>query len=112
MTLVSGHDIDNPDVVFDRLAKEAGAESFIPESEQGLQGALKAASNLLDYEYTLAYYPPTTSHKLRKMDVKVDRPGARVLASRYVAANPNSADVVHFLQGTCKVLPELHPYPY
>ncbi|HXW55447.1 MAG TPA: VWA domain-containing protein [Candidatus Cybelea sp.] len=112
VTLVTGHDIDNPGVVFERLAKEAGAETFIPESENGLQDALKAVSTLLESEYTLAYYPPPTSRKLRKIEVKVDRRGARVLASRLVVANPDSVDIVHFLEGTCAVSPTLHPYPY
>ncbi len=112
VTLVSGHDINNPAVAFERLAKEAAAETFIPESETALQDALKAVSNLLDSEYTLAYYPPATSRKLRKIEVKADRSGARVLASRFVVANPDSADIVHFLEGTCTVSPELHPYPY
>jgi Ca-activated chloride channel homolog len=112
VTLVTGHDIDNPVVVFDRLAKEAGAETFIPESEQGLQDGLKAVSNLLESEYTLAYYPRRTSRKIRKIEVKVARSGARVLASRFVVANPDSADIVHFVEGTCTVSPELHPYPY
>ena len=112
MTLVSGHEINNPAVVFERLAKEAAAETFIPESETALQDALKAVSNLLDSEYTLAYYPPATSRKLRKIEVKADRSGARVLASRFVVADPDSADIVHFLEGTCGVSPELHRYPY
>lgn len=58
VTLVTGHDIDNPDFVFDRLANEARAEAFIPKSESGLRDALKAVSDLLESEYTLAYYLP------------------------------------------------------
>lgn len=112
VTLVTGHDIDNPRVVFARLAKEAGAQTFIPESENGLQDALRAVSNLLDSEYTLAYYPPKTSRKLRTIELKVDQTGARVLGSRFVVANPDSSNIVHFLKSTCTVSPELHPYPY
>jgi VWFA-related protein len=112
VTLVTGHDIDNPAVMFQRLAKEAGAETFMPKSEDDLQEALKAVSNLLDSEYTLAYYPPNTSRELRKIEVKVDRPGTRVLASRYVVANPGSANIVHFVEGRCIVSPEFHPYPF
>ncbi len=112
VTLVTGHDIDNPDVVFDRLAKEAGAETFIPKSENGLQDALKAVSNLLESEYTLAYYPPKTSRKLRKIEVRVDRSGARVLTSRFVGASPDAAQVVHYVEGSCAVSPKFHPYPY
>jgi Ca-activated chloride channel homolog len=112
VTLVSGNDINNPAVVFQRLAKEAGAETFIPQSEAVLQDALRSVSNLLESEYTLAYYPPSSSRKLRKIEVKVDLSGARVLGSRFVVADPDSADIVHFLEGTCTVSPELHPYPY
>ena len=112
VTLVTGHDIDNPDVVFSRLAKEAGAQTFIPKSENGLQDALKAVSNLLESEYTLAYYPPKTSAKLRRIEVKVDRSGTRVLASRFLVGSPDSTDIVHFVNGTCAVSPKFHPYSY
>lgn len=110
--LVSGHDVDNPAVVFDRLAKEAGAETFIPKSENGLQEALKAVSNLLESEYTLAYYPPRTSRKLRKIEVKVHRRGARVVKRRFIVANPDAASLVHYVEGTCSVSPKFYPYPY
>jgi Ca-activated chloride channel homolog len=112
VTLVTGHDIDNPDVVFERLTKEAGAETFIPKSENGLQDALRAVSNLLESEYTLAYYPPKTSRKLRKIDVTVDRRGARVLTSRFLVGKPDAADIVHFVEGACVVSPKFHPYPF
>jgi len=42
VTLVTGHDIDNPDVVFYRLAKEAGAETF--NSEVGKRITRRAES--------------------------------------------------------------------
>jgi Ca-activated chloride channel homolog len=112
VTLVTGHDIDNPDFVFQRLAKEAGVETFIPKSENGLQDALKAVSNLLETEYTLAYYPPPTSRKFRRIEVKVSRRGARLLTSRFLVANPDSADTVRFVNGTCVVSPKFHPYSY
>lgn len=112
ITLVTGHDIDNPEVVFDRLAKEASAETFIPKSENGLQDALKSVSNLLESEYTLAYYPPKTSRKLRRIEVNVDRRGARVPTSRFIVANPDAGVLVHYVEGTCAVSPKSHPYPY
>jgi Ca-activated chloride channel family protein len=112
VTLVSGHDIDNPEVVFDRLAKEAGAETFIPKSENGLQDALKAVSNLLESEYTLAYYPPKTSRKLRRIEVKVNRREARVLTRHFIVANPDAVELVHYVESTCAVSPEFHPYPF
>jgi Ca-activated chloride channel family protein len=111
VTLVTGHDIDNPDVVFDRLAQEAGAETFIPKSENGLQDALKAVSNLLESEYTLAYYLPKISHKLRRIEVKVNRRRVRVLPG-LVVSSQDSAELVHFVEGTCAVSPNFHPYPY
>jgi len=113
VTLVTGHDIDNPDVVFDRLSKEAGAQAFIPKSESRLQDALKAVSSMLESEYTVAYYPPQSSAgKLRKIEVKVNRGGVRVLAGRFLVANPLSADSVHFVRGECLVSPKFHPYSY
>lgn len=112
VTLVTGHDIDNPEVVFDRLAQEAGAETFIPASENGIQDALKAVSNLLESEYALAYYPPKTGQKLRKIEVKVDRREARVVRSRFIVPNPDAAELVHYVGGTCLVSPEFHAYPY
>jgi VWFA-related protein len=112
VTLVTGHDIDNPDFVFDRLAKEGRAEAFIPKSESGLQQALKAVLDLLQSEYTLAYYLPRTPGKLRRIEVNVDRRGARVLKNRFIVANPDAAELVHYVEGTCTVSPEFHPYPY
>lgn len=111
--LVSGHDIDNPIVVFSRLAKEASAETFIPKSEQGLHDALKAVSNLLESEYTLAYYPPRTRRELRKIEVKVDRRGVRVLGSPFLVSSQTTNDeIVRYVKGTCAVSPKFHPYPY
>ena len=112
VTLVTGHDIDNPDFVFDRLAKEGRAEAFIPKSESGLRDALKAVLDLLESEYTLAYYLPRTPGKLRRIEVNVDRRGARVLKNRFIVANPDAAELVHYVEGTCTVSPEFHPYPY
>jgi VWFA-related protein len=112
ITLVTGHDIDNPDAVFERLAKEAGAETFIPNSPKGLQDALQAASDLLNSEYTLAYYPPKTSRKARKIEVKVNRRGVRVLASRSIVSNQAFVESVRYVTGTCAVSPKYYPYPY
>jgi Ca-activated chloride channel homolog len=112
VTLVTGHDIDNPDVVFERLAKEAGAETFIPKSENGLQDALKAVSNLLESEYTLAFYPPKTSRTVQRIDVKVARSGTHILTSRFVVASPEGSNVVHFAKGSCVLSPKFYPYSY
>ncbi len=112
LTLVSGRDIDNPVIVFDRLMKESGAESFIPNSERSLKDALKAVSDTLQAQYTLAYYPEGTSKKVRRIAVKVKRKGVRVMARGFVGSDQETGDSVHFEKGTCSVSPELHPYPY
>ena len=112
LTLESGHDIDNPLTVFDSLMKESGAESFIPKSRVGLDEALRAVSNMLQSEYTLAYYPPKTSAGLRKIEVKVDRHGVHVLARRFVGADQMPLESVHFDEATCTVSPKFHPYSY
>jgi len=70
----------------------SASEHSIPKSENGLQDALKAVSNLLESEYTLAYYLPKTSHKLRKIEVNVDRRDARVLTTHFTVANLDAAE--------------------
>lgn len=112
VTLVTGHDIDNPEYVFYRLAKEAGGATFVLNSENSLRKALKAVSDILDAEYTIAYYPPLARQKLRKIEVKVSRHGLRVLASRTVVSNQDSGEIVNYLPGTCAVSPVTYPYPY
>jgi Ca-activated chloride channel homolog len=112
LTIVSGQVIDNPEVVFDRLMKESGAESFIPKSDRGLREALAAVSNMLQSEYTLAYYPQKNSGKARKIEVKVDRRGAHVLTRHLIDSQEGASQLVHFDEGTCVVSPKFHPYPY
>lgn len=112
LTLITGRDIDNPVVVFDRLMKESGAESFIPDSERGLETALKAVSNMLESEYTLAYYPEETSKNFRKIEVKVDRRGAHVLTRHFVGSEQEAAQFVRFDAGMCTVSAKFQPYPY
>lgn len=112
LTLITGHDIDNPAIVFNRLMKESGAESFIPNSRRGLKEALKAVSDTLQSEYTLAYYPEEAATKFRKIKVKVDRPGVRVLVRQFVGSYREAAEFVHFEKGTCTVSPKFHPYAY
>ncbi|HEV2305567.1 MAG TPA: VWA domain-containing protein [Candidatus Acidoferrales bacterium] len=113
LTLINGHDIDNPVIVFGDLMKESGAESFIPKSSRDLGDALRAVSNMLQSEYTLAYYPHDASQKkLRKIEVKVDRRGAHVLSRHFVDTQRDASQFVHFDQATCTVSPKFHPYPY
>lgn len=113
LTLISGHDIDNPVVVFERLMKESGAESFIPHSERSLNDALTAVSDMLQSEYTLAYYPEKTATKgSRKIEVKVHRKGLRVFGSRVVNWSGDVAHKFHFDKATCTVSPSFYKYPY
>ena len=116
LTLINGHDIDNPVVVFDRLMKESGAESFIPKSRAGLKDALQAVSSMLQSQYTLAYYPPKNSQKnsgkLRKIEVKVDLHKTHVFTRRFVGTQQNASEFVHFDEASCAVSPKFHPYPY
>ena len=112
LTLITGHDINNPIFVFDDLMKESGAESFIPKSGSSLKEALLAVSNMLQSEYTLAYYPQKTSNELRKIEVRVDRRGAHVLARRFVDSQRDASQFVHFDQATCTVSSQSYPYPY
>jgi len=112
LTLASGHDIDNPAIVFDRLSSESGAESFFPSSEEGLEQALKKVSDLLQSQYTIAYYPAGNVKKFRRIQVKVKRPGL-VVTVRHGVGSPISAGASgDFTEATCEVSPKTHPYPY
>lgn len=113
LTLITGHDIDNPVVVFERLMKESGAESFIPNSQRSLNEALTAVSNMLQSEYTLAYYPQKTARKgPRKIEAKVNRKGLRVFGGRVVNSTAGAAQPFHFDETTCTVSPSFYKYPY
>jgi len=111
VTLVTGHDIDNPTVVFDRLSKEAGAQLMFPTSEEGLELALKRVSDLLESEYTLAYYPQGDLKRLRRIEVRAKLPGVILDFRHVVGSNQAAGESVHF-SGTCAVSPDFHSYPY
>lgn len=112
LMLITGRDIDNPVVVFDRLMNESGTEAFIPESQHDLEDALKAVSNMLQSEYTVAYYPQKSPGKLRKIEVKVNLRGAHVLTRHFVYSQQDAPQFVGFDEATCTVSPRLQPYPY
>jgi hypothetical protein len=112
LTLVSGHDIDNPAIVFDRLSNESGAESFFPDSENGLEQALKKVSDLLQAQYTIAYYPEGNAKKFRRIQVKVKRPGLVVTVRHGVGSAMSASNSGDFTEGTCEVSGKVHPYPY
>ena len=110
VTLLGEREIDNPVLVFERLAKESGAESFFPTSEQDLKAALERIANVIDAQYTLAYYPERVD-RFRKIEVRVRRSGAKVIARRGVGSE-SGIEPVHFRASTCEVSAEDHPYPW
>jgi VWFA-related protein len=110
VTLLGEHDIDNPVVVFDRLAKESGAESFFPHSDDDLKKSIARIQAILQAQYTLAYYPHDAG-RFRRIDVKVRRSGVRVLARRGVGAE-EAGSLVRFSASSCEVSPQDYPYPW
>lgn len=82
VTLVSGEAIDNPFVVFDRLARESGSECFFPDTAGGLRRAIDAIANNLRTQYTIGYYAGSSPKAWRRIEVKVNRHGMRVEARR------------------------------
>ena len=109
VTLLGGREIDNPIIVFERLAKESGAESFFPSGERDLKQALDRISAILRAQYTLAYYPADTG-KSRRIEVKVNGRGVRVMARRRVGSESND-EPVRFAATSCEVSAIDHPYP-
>jgi Ca-activated chloride channel family protein len=107
--LANGREIDNPIVAFERLAKESGAESFFPSSDGDFQQALDRISAFMEVQYTLAYYPESEAG-LRKIEVKVNRRGAKVSARRTVGSE--TAGKAARLTAGCEVSAEEHPYPW
>jgi len=83
VTLVSGHEIDNPLRVFEDIAKESGAESFFPTSERELKQVLERILGILRAQYTIAYYPKNIE-RFRRIQVTVRRSGVVVTARRAV----------------------------
>ena len=110
VTLTGLREVDNPVLVFRRFASESGAESFFPSSAGDLRKALDRISAILAAEYTLAYYPARTD-RLRKIEVKVNRRGSRILARRTVGTE-SGFEAVHFTTTSCAVSPAEHPHPW
>jgi Ca-activated chloride channel homolog len=111
VTLVGERDIDNPMVVFNRLSKESGAESFFPSSDADLKIALDRISEMLNAQYTLAYYPDNAD-RFRKIDVRIRRGGFKVIARRGVGSAAGANGPVRFEASSCFVSAEDHPYPW
>jgi len=110
VTIIGLREVDNPVVVFNRLAKESGAEAFFPSDERDLRVALDRISALMKAQYTLAYYPERAD-KARKIQVKVDRHGVKISARGSVGSE-NPAQAIHFAAAGCGVAAREHPYPW
>lgn len=110
VTLVTGHEIDNPLAVFERLAKESGAESFFPTTKKQLEQALDTVLSTLQSQYTIAYYPTEKKSDVHGVKVKVQHPGVRIRARE---ALRSAGEETAQLEGeNCEVTAKLHPYPY
>lgn len=114
VTLVTGREIDNPLIVFDRLAKESGAEAFFPTSKKSLEEAVNKILNALRAQYTLSYYPDPegSANALRHVQVKVNRGGLRIRARQSVGSPAPAGEGVEVNRDSCDVSAKAHPYPY
>jgi VWFA-related protein len=111
VSLVNGHEIDNPLKTFERISKESGAESFFPSSDQDLAKVVEHILGILQGEYTLAYYPKNVNN-LRRVQVRVKRSGVTVTSRRAVGSDTSGGEPVHFMVDSCTVSPTEHPYPW
>ena len=111
VTIVSGQQVDNPLVTFERLAKESGAPSFFPNSEQDLEVSVNAVANILNAQYVLAYYPEN-NERLRKIQIRVNQKGCKVASRHTVGTEKAESLEVQFLAPSCEVSPKANPYPW
>jgi hypothetical protein len=81
ITLVTSQEIDNPHYVFERLARESGAEYFFPASPGKMQEAMDSIARQLRTQYSLAYYP-RKGPGYRRIEVRVALRSSRVRARR------------------------------
>ena len=103
VTLVTGREIDNPLIVFDRLARESGAEAFFPTTRKSLELTVSEISNILRSQYTLSYYPRGSAKALRRIQVKLNRGGVKIRARQSVGLLDSTAEEVRFDADTCRV---------
>ncbi len=63
------------------LAEKSGGRSFQAESVKDLRVCMEVIAQELRQQYSLGYYPrrPPEDGSFRKIVVRVDRPGAKVL---------------------------------
>jgi Ca-activated chloride channel family protein len=82
LLLAPGRFIDNPRVVFERLAQQSGAGVFFPRSDKALQAAAGQISRDLGTQYTLGYSPsnPAADNRYRRIKVKLQPKGLKVRA--------------------------------
>jgi hypothetical protein len=79
-------------------------------SDQDLAKALERIYNLLQGQYTLAYYPKRVD-TTRKIEVKVTRNGVNI-AARHSVGPQAAAEAVRFSAVSCEVSALDHPYPW
>jgi Ca-activated chloride channel family protein len=112
VTLVTGREIDNPLVIFDRLSKESGAEAFFPSTKKSLDQAVSEILNILHAQYTLSFYPEGGAKALRRIQIKLNRSGVKFRARQSVSLQDPAGEEVQFDEETCAVSAKAHPYPY
>jgi hypothetical protein len=111
VTLVNSREIDNPVKAFERISKETGAEAFFPSNQRDLERALERILGILHAQYTLAYHT-SRPRSPRRIQVKVNRPGAVVASRRAVGSRPEDGGMAHFSTTSCEVSAKDHPYPW
>lgn len=112
VALVTGREIDNPLIVFERLARESGAEAFFPTDRKSFDQVVREISNILRAQYTLAYYPQGNPNTIRRIQVKVHRRGVMVRAREAIGLQEAAPKEIQFDDGTCQVSATAYPYPY
>jgi Ca-activated chloride channel family protein len=112
VALVTGRDIDNPLIVFERLARESGAEAFFPTDRKTFDQVVRDISNILRAQYTLAYYPLENPRNIRRIQVKVHRRGVRIRAREAIGLQNAALEEIQFDGGTCQVSDKAYPFPY
>ena len=75
--LIDGAIVDNPRVVLGKLARESGAVSFFPRSDQELTKAVEEITKDLRTQYTVAFYPKSPDAENRYHQLRVTVRGGR-----------------------------------
>jgi Ca-activated chloride channel family protein len=112
VALVTGREIDNPLIVFERLARESGAEAFFPTDRKSFEQVVHEISNILQAQYTLAYYPRGNPNSIRRIQVKVHHRGVMVRAREAIGLQNVAPEEIQFDDGTCQVSAKAYPFPY